>query len=67
MRTPVATLEAYLEALEDGVVTLDPGTAELLRAQTGRLARLSEDIGTVSRTEEGQVRRWMCGPCIPSQ
>src|SRR5664279_5824320 len=56
MRTPVATLEAYLEALEDGVVTLDPGTAELLRAQTGRLARLSEDIGTVSRTEEGQVR-----------
>src|SRR5664280_3376009 len=56
MRTPVATLEAYLEALEDGVVTLDPGTAELLRAQTGRLARLSEDISTVSRAEEGQVR-----------
>ena len=24
MRTPVATLEAYLEALEDGVATLDP-------------------------------------------
>jgi two-component system sensor histidine kinase BaeS len=56
MRTPVATLEAYLEALEDGVATLDPGTAELLHAQTRRLARLSEDIGTVSRTEEGQVR-----------
>ena len=56
MRTPVATLEAYLEALEDGVATLDAGTAELLRAQTRRLARLSEDIGTVSRTEEGQVR-----------
>jgi signal transduction histidine kinase len=56
MRTPVATLEAYLEALEDGVATLDAGTAELLRSQTRRLARLSEDIGTVSRTEEGQVR-----------
>jgi two-component system sensor histidine kinase BaeS len=41
MRTPVATLEAYLEALEDGVATLDARTAELLRAQTRRLARLS--------------------------
>ena len=56
MRTPVATLEAYLEALEDGVATLDAATAELLRSQTRRLARLSEDIGTVSRAEEGQVR-----------
>ncbi|MEO6143736.1 MAG: HAMP domain-containing sensor histidine kinase [Dermatophilaceae bacterium] len=56
IRTPVATLEAYLEALEDGVATLDASTAELLRTQTRRLARLSEDISTVSRVEEGQVR-----------
>src|SRR5450759_2448328 len=56
MRTPVATLEAYLEALEDGVATLDAATVQLLRSQTRRLARLSEDIATVSRTEEGQVR-----------
>ena len=56
MRTPVATLDAYLEALEDGVATLDAPTTELLRAQTRRLARLSEDIGTVSRAEEGQVQ-----------
>jgi two-component system sensor histidine kinase BaeS len=56
MRTPVATLEAYLEALEDGVATLDAETAELLRSQTRRLARLSQDISTVSRAEEGQVR-----------
>ena len=56
MRTPVATLEAYLEALEDGVATLDAQTAQLLRSQTRRLARLSEDIGAVSRAEEGQVR-----------
>jgi two-component system, OmpR family, sensor histidine kinase BaeS len=55
MRTPVATLEAYLEALEDGVATLDASTATLLRAQTRRLARLSDDISTVSRAEEGQV------------
>ncbi len=56
MRTPVATLEAYLEALEDGVATLDAETSQLLRSQTRRLARLSEDISTVSRAEEGQVR-----------
>jgi two-component system, OmpR family, sensor histidine kinase BaeS len=55
MRTPVAMLEAYLEALEDGVATLDAATAELLRAQTRRLARLSDDITSVSRAEEGQV------------
>lgn len=55
MRTPVATLEAYLEALEDGVATLDARTTEILRSQTRRLARLSEDIGTVSRVEEGQL------------
>jgi len=56
MRTPVATLEGYLEALEDGVATLDAATVQLLRGQTRRLVRLSEDIGTVSRAEEGQVR-----------
>lgn len=56
MRTPVATLEAYLEALEDGVATLDGATVELLRSQTRRLARLSQDISAVSRAEEGQVR-----------
>ena len=55
MRTPLATLEAYLEALEDGVATLDAPTASLLRSQTRRLSRLSEDMGAVSRAEEGQV------------
>jgi len=56
MRTPVATLEAGLEALEDGVATFDVGTAELLHSQTRRLTRLSEDITAVSQAEEGQVR-----------
>ena len=56
MRTPVATLEAGLEALEDGVATLDTRTAELLHSQTRRLTRLSEDITAVSQAEEGQVR-----------
>ncbi len=55
MRTPVATLDAYLEALEDGVASLDSDTAAILRAQTARLARLAEDIAAVSRAEEEQL------------
>ena len=55
MRTPVATLDAYLEGLEDGVLTLDGDTTSMLRAQTRRLARLAEDITAVSRAEEGQL------------
>jgi len=53
VRTPVATLGAYLEALEDGVRTLDPETLEVMQAQTVRLARLARDVSAVSRAEEG--------------
>jgi signal transduction histidine kinase len=52
IRTPVATLDAYLEGVEDGVTALDPDTLAMLRDQTHRLTRLAEDIGAVSRAEE---------------
>jgi signal transduction histidine kinase len=52
MRTPVATIEAYVEGLEDGLASLDAETAAVLRAQTSRLTRLAEDLGAVSRAEE---------------
>ena len=55
MRTPVATLDAYLEGIEDGVAHLDNATARMLRAQTARLARLAEDMTAVSRAEEHQL------------
>jgi len=55
MRTPLATLDAYLEAIEDGVVVIDQETVALLRAQTSRLGRLTEDVTAVSRAEEGQL------------
>ncbi|MBI1758876.1 MAG: HAMP domain-containing histidine kinase [Actinobacteria bacterium] len=55
MRTPVATLDAYLEGLEDGVARLDGDTVAILRAQTARLARLCGDIGAVSGAEEHQL------------
>ena len=55
MRTPVATLNAYLEGLEDGVVTVDTDTVAVLRTQTARLSRLAEDVAAVSRAEEHQL------------
>jgi signal transduction histidine kinase len=55
MRTPVATLDGYLEGLEDGVVAVTPDTLTTLRGQTARLARLAEDISAVSRAEEHQL------------
>jgi signal transduction histidine kinase len=56
LRTPVATLDGYLEGLEDGVVAWDEETARVLREQTSRLVRLVEDVGDVSRAEEGQLQ-----------
>jgi two-component system, OmpR family, sensor histidine kinase BaeS len=55
MRTPIATLGAYLDGLEDGVVIPGGDTMTVLRTQTARLARLAEDISAVSRAEEGQI------------
>ena len=55
MRTPVATLNAYVEGLEDGVVTVDAETITVLRNQTARLGRLAEDVAAVSRAEEHQL------------
>jgi two-component system sensor histidine kinase BaeS len=55
MRTPLATLDAYLDGLEDGVVALEPASLAVLRTQTARLTRLTEDITAVSRAEEHQL------------
>lgn len=55
IRTPVSVLEAYLEAVEDGVKTLDPQTIAMLREQTGRLVRFSADAAALARAEEGQA------------
>lgn len=56
MRTPLATLDAHLEALEDGVRTLDETTLGVLRTSTQRLGRLAQDISAVSQAQEGNLR-----------
>ena len=55
MRTPLATLDAHLEALEDGVRELDEPTLSVLRSSTGRLGRLAKDISAISQAQEGGI------------
>ena len=55
MRTPLATIDAHLEALEDGIRHLDEDTLGSSAASTQRLRRLAEDITAVSRAEEGKL------------
>ncbi len=62
IRTPVSVLEAYLEAVEDGVKTLDPQTIAMLREQTGRLVRFSDDAAALAQAEEAHAAitpRWV--------
>jgi two-component system sensor histidine kinase BaeS len=51
IRTPVAVLDAYMEALEDGVQRLDHDTISTLRDQTRRLTRFSVDVNALSVAE----------------
>ena len=55
VRTPVAVLNAYLEAVEDGVESLTPQTVAVLRDQGSRLARLATDLAAVTRAERGDL------------
>lgn len=55
LRTPLATIRAYHEALADGVREPDEQTWAVLSAQTDRIQRLVDDIALVSRAEEGAL------------
>ena len=55
LRTPLATIEGYVEGLRDGIVAPDASTWALLGTETGRLHRLVDDLQKVSRAEERQL------------
>jgi signal transduction histidine kinase len=55
LRTPLSTVDSFLEGIEDGVVPSGPDTWRTLREQTARLRHLVDDIDTVSRAEERQL------------
>ncbi len=65
LRTPLATLEGYVEGLRDGVVAADEEAWTVLAAEVARLRRLAEDLTAVSRAEEQlDLRR---GPVDPGK
>lgn len=55
LRTPVASLQATIEAIGDRVLPLDDQTLTTLTDQVTQLHRLVADIESVSRAEERQL------------
>lgn len=55
LRTPLATLDAFIEGLADGIRAPATETWDVMAAQTLRLRRLADDISLVSRAEEHQL------------
>jgi signal transduction histidine kinase len=55
LRTPLATIDGYLEGVSDGVMLSDQQTLQVLQAETARLRRLVDDLNAVSRAEERQL------------
>ncbi len=55
LRTPLAVLRGEIEALQDGVRPLGPEGLASLAQETGRLARLVEDLHALSRADLGAL------------
>lgn len=55
LRTPLATVESYVEALADGVLAADDENWGVIRAETSRLSRLVDDLQKVSRAQAHQL------------
>jgi two-component system sensor histidine kinase BaeS len=55
LRTPIAVLRAEIESLEDGVRPLDQAAVSSLASETARLARLVEDLHTLSLSDLGAL------------
>lgn len=55
LRTPLATVDGYLEGLEDGVIAPTAQTWHLLRAETSRLTRMVNELAELWRAEAHQL------------
>jgi two-component system, OmpR family, sensor histidine kinase BaeS len=55
LRTPLATLDGYLEGLEDGVIAPTAQTWSLLRSEAARLTRMVNDLAELWRAEAHQL------------
>ena len=52
LRTPLATLEAYIDGMEDDVVSQDAVNYDTMRLQIDRLRRLANDLREVAAADE---------------
>ncbi len=55
LRTPLAVLRANLEAMQDGVVPVNPEQIAEIHAETLHLTRLVDDLRLLSLAETGQL------------
>ncbi len=55
LRTPLSTLDGYLEGLQDGVIESKDETWRLLRSETSRLTRLVDELAELWRAEARQL------------
>jgi len=55
LRTPLASMQATIEAVTDGILPSDQSTLTTLTEQSQRLHRLVGDLSAVSRAEERQL------------
>ncbi len=56
LRTPLANIRGYLEAIEDGLLAADEGTLRILREESGQLNRLIDDLQDLAQAEAGALR-----------
>lgn len=65
LRTPLAVMQDRLEAIEDGVMPLNLAEIQHLHEQTALLARLVEDLRTLSLADAGKLSLLKCssGTC----
>jgi signal transduction histidine kinase len=55
LRTPLATIEGYVEGMLDGVVPANQQNLSLIHREAARLQRLIEDLELLSRVEAGSI------------
>lgn len=56
LRTPIANIQGYLEAVRDGLLPPDEATLASLLGQTANLSRLVQDLALVAQAEAGALR-----------
>jgi signal transduction histidine kinase len=56
LRTPLSVLRANIEAMQDGVLDPNPENLASLHQETAVLARLIDDLRTLSMAESGQLQ-----------